>query len=178
MTDSQTTQVALISSDTLTGSILVIRGPKDMLDADLAALYGVETKALNQAVRRNIERFPDDFMFQLTSDEMENLRSQTVTSSSWGGRRTRPYAFTEQGVAMLSSVLKSPHAIQVNIEIMRAFVRLRQMVTSNADLARKLNALERKYDGQFKIVFAAIRELTEPTPKKKGRPIGFRSDEE
>jgi hypothetical protein len=149
-----------------------------MLDADLAALYGVETKALNQAVRRNIERFPDDFMFQLTSDEMENLRSQTVTSSSWGGRRTRPYAFTEQGVAMLSSVLKSPRAIQVNIEIMRAFVRLRQMVTSNADLARKLNALERKYDGQFKIVFAAIRELTEPTAKKKGRPIGFRSDEE
>ena len=178
MTDSQTTQVALISSDTLTGSILVIRGHKVMLDADLAALYGVETKALNQAVRRNIERFPDDFMFQLTSDEMENLRSQTVTSSSWGGRRTRPYAFTEQGVAMLSSVLKSPHAIQVNIEIMRAFVRLRQMVTSNADLARKLNALERKYDGQFKFVFAAIRELTEPTPKKKGRPIGFRSDEE
>jgi hypothetical protein len=178
MTDSQTTQVALISSDTLTGSILVIRGHKVMLDADLAALYGVETKALNQAVRRNIERFPDDFMFQLTSDEMENLRSQTVTSSSWGGRRTRPYAFTEQGVAMLSSVLKSPRAIQVNIEIMRAFVRLRQMVTSNADLARKLNALERKYDGQFKIVFAAIRELTEPTPKKKGRPIGFRSDEE
>ena len=149
-----------------------------MLDADLAALYGVETKALNQAVRRNIERFPDDFMFQLTSDEMENLRSQTVTSSSWGGRRTRPYAFTEQGVAMLSSVLKSPRAIQVNIEIMRAFVRLRQMVTSNADLARKLNALERKYDGQFKIVFAAIRELTEPTPKKKGRPIGFRSQDE
>ena len=178
MTDSQTTQVALISSDTLTGSILVIRGHKVMLDADLAALYGVETKALNQAVRRNIERFPDDFMFQLSSDEMENLRSQTVTSSSWGGRRTRPYAFTEQGVAMLSSVLKSPRAIQVNIEIMRAFVRLRQMVTSNADLARKLNALERKYDGQFKIVFAAIRELTEPAPKKKGRPIGFRSDEE
>jgi len=178
MTDSQTTQVALISSDTLTGSILVIRGHKVMLDADLAALYGVETKALNQAVRRNIERFPDDFMFQLTSDEMEDLRSQTVTASSWGGRRTRPYAFTEQGVAMLSSVLKSPRAIQVNIEIMRAFVRLRQMVTSNADLARKLNALERKYDGQFKIVFAAIRELTEPTPKKKGRPIGFRSDEE
>lgn len=178
MTDSQTTQVALISSDTLTGSILVIRGHKVMLDADLAALYGVETKALNQAVRRNIERFPDDFMFQLSSDEMENLRSQTVTASSWGGRRTRPYAFTEQGVAMLSSVLKSPRAIQVNIEIMRAFVRLRQMVTSNADLARKLNALERKYDGQFKIVFAAIRELTDPTPKKKGRPIGFRSDEE
>ena len=180
MTDSQTTQVALISSDTLTGSILVIRGHKVMLDADLAALYGVETKALNQAVRRNIERFPDDFMFQLTSDETAGLRSQTVTLKTGRGqhRKYLPFAFTEQGVAMLSSVLKSPRAIQVNIEIMRAFVRLRQMVTSNADLARKLNALERKYDGQFKIVFAAIRELTEPTAKKKGRPIGFRSDEE
>lgn len=180
MTDSQTTQVALISSDTLTGAILVIRGHKVMLDADLAALYGVETKALNQAVRRNIERFPDDFMFQLTSDETAGLRSQTVTLKTGRGqhRKYLPFAFTEQGVAMLSSVLKSPRAIQVNIEIMRAFVRLRQMVTSNADLARKLNALERKYDGQFKIVFAAIRELTEPTAKKKGRPIGFRSDEE
>ncbi|MBL8633275.1 MAG: ORF6N domain-containing protein [Myxococcales bacterium] len=180
MTDSQTTQVALISSDTLTGSILVIRGHKVMLDADLAALYGVETKALNQAVRRNIERFPDDFMFQLTSDEAIGLRSQTVTLKTGRGqhRKYLPFAFTEQGIAMLSSVLKSPRAIQVNIEIMRAFVRLRQMVTSNADLARKLNALERKYDGQFKIVFAAIREFTEPIPKKKGRPIGFRSDEE
>ena len=180
MTDSQTTQVALISSDTLTGSILVIRGHKVMLDADLAVLYGVETKALNQAVRRNIERFPDDFMLQLTSDEAAGLRSQTVTLKTGRGqdRKYLPFAFTEQGVAMLSSVLKSPRAIQVNIEIMRAFVRLRQMVTSNADLARKLNALERKYDGQFKIVFAAIRELTEPTAKKKGRPIGFRSDEE
>ena len=180
MTDSQTTQVALISSDTLTGSILVIRGHKVMLDADLAALYGVETKALNQAVRRNIERFPDDFMLQLTSDEAAGLRSQTVTLKTGRGqhRKYLPFAFTEQGVAMLSSVLKSPRAIQVNIEIMRAFVRLRQMVTSNADLERKLNALERKYDGQFKIVFAAIRELTEPAPKKKGRPIGFRSDEE
>jgi hypothetical protein len=150
-----------------------------MLDSDLAALYGVETKVLNQAVRRNIERFPEDFMFQLTSDEAERLRSQSVTSKSGrGGRRTAPYAFTEQGVAMLSSVLSSPSAIRVNIEIMRAFVRLRQMATSNADLARKLNALERKYDGQFKIVFAAIRELTEPPIKKRSRRIGFRSDAE
>jgi hypothetical protein len=178
MPDSTTTQIALISSDTLTSSILVIRGQKVMLDADLAALYAVETKVLNQSVRRNIDRFPVDFMFQLTQAEMECLRSQTVTlKTGRGGRRTPPYAFTEQGVAMLSSVLKSSRAIQVNIEIMRAFVRLRQMVTSNADLARKLNALERKYDGQFKIVFAAIRELTEPTAKKKSRPIGFRSDE-
>jgi len=173
------TQIALISSETLASPILVIRGQKVMLDSDLAALYGVETKVLNQAVRRNIERFPEDFMFQLTSDEAERLRSQSVTSKSGrGGRRTAPYAFTEQGVAMLSSVLSSPSAIRVNIEIMRAFVRLRQMATSNADLARKLNALERKYDGQFKIVFAAIRELTEPPIKKRSRRIGFRSDAE
>lgn len=173
------TQIALISSENLASPILVIRGQKVMLDSDLATLYGVETKVLNQAVRRNIERFPEDFMFQLTSDEAERLRSQSVTSKSGrGGRRTAPYAFTEQGVAMLSSVLSSPSAIRVNIEIMRAFVRLRQMATSNADLARKLNALERKYDGQFKIVFAAIRELTEPPIKKRSRRIGFRSDDE
>lgn len=179
MPDSTTTQIALVSTETLTGSIRLLRGHKVMLDADLAALYGVETKVLNQAVQRNLERFPEDFMFQLTDAEAEGLRSQFVTSKPGrGGRRTRPYAFTEQGVAMLSSVLKSPRAIQVNIEIMRAFVNLRQMVTSNADLARKLNALERKYDGQFKIVFAAIRELTEPVTKKRGRPIGFRSQGE
>jgi hypothetical protein len=173
------TQIALISSENLASPILVIRGQKVMLDSDLAALYGVETKVLNQAVRRNIERFPADFMFQLTSDEAERLRSQSVTSKSGrGGRRTAPYAFTEQGVAMLSSVLSSPSAIRVNIEIMRVFVRLRQMATSNADLARKLNALERKYDGQFKIVFAAIRELTESPIKKRSRRIGFRSDDE
>lgn len=150
-----------------------------MLDSDLAALYGVETKVLNQAVQRNRERFPEDFMFQLTSDEVDRLRSQSVTSKKGrGGRRTAPYAFTEQGIAMLSSVLHSPRAIQVNIEIMRAFVRLRQMATSNADLARKLNALERKFDGQFKIVFAAIRERSEPPIKKHSRRIGFRSDDE
>ena len=179
MPDSTTTQIALISSETLASPILVIRGQKVMLDADLAALYAVETKVLNQSVRRNIERFPTDFMFQLTQPEMEGLRSQTVTlKAGRGGRRTPPYAFTEQGVAMLSSILKSPRAIQVNIEIMRAFVRLRQMVTSNADLARKLNALERKYDGQFKIVFAAMRELTEPVAKKNSRRIGFRAEQE
>lgn len=174
------TQIALISSENLANPILVIRGQKVMLDSDLAALYGVETKVLNQAVRRNIERFPEDFMFQLTSDEAERLRSQTVTLKKGRGqhRKFLPYVFTEQGVAMLSSVLSSPSAIQVNIEIMRVFVRLRQMATSNADLARKLNALERKYDGQFKIVFAAIRELTEPPVKKRSRRIGFRSDDE
>jgi hypothetical protein len=144
-----------------------------MLSSDLAALYGVEPKVLVQAVKRNIDRFPGDFMFQLTPDEFKNLKSQIVTSS-WGGvRRATPYAFTEQGVAMLSSVLRSPKAIQVNIEIMRAFVRLRQMLASHKDLARKLEDLEKKYDKQFAVVFAAIRQLMEPPPvKPKGR-IGF-----
>jgi len=152
--------------------ILVIRGQRVLLDASLAELYGVSTKALNQAVRRNIERFPGDFLLRLTGDEIEILRSQFVTSS-WGGRRTPPLAFTEQGVAMLSSVLRSRRAVLVNIEIMRAFVRLRQMLATNAVLARKLDALERKYDDQFKVVFTAIRELmTPPTPPKKRR-IGF-----
>jgi len=134
-------------------------------------------KALNQAVKRNIERFPEDFMFQLRDKEFANLKSQIVTSS-WGGlRRAAPYAFTEQGVAMLSSVLRSDRAIHVNIEIMRAFVRLRQMLASNGELARKLAALEKKYDAQFKVVFDAIRELmTPPTPKKSGS-IGFASRE-
>ena len=143
-----------------------------MLDADLAALYGVDTKVFVQAVRRNVDRFPADFMFQLTKQEFDNLRSQIVTSS-WGGRRYPPYAFTEQGVAMLSSVLRSKRAIRVNVEIMRAFVQLRRMLASHADLARKLSALEKKYDEQFKVVFDAIRELmVPPEPKKKGE-IGF-----
>jgi hypothetical protein len=143
-----------------------------MLDSDLAELYGVATKVLIQAVKRNIDRFPDDFMFQLTKQELGNLRSQFVTSS-WGGRRYPPYAFTEQGVAMLSSVLRSDRAIHVNIEIMRAFVRLRQMLASNVELSRKLAALEKKYDAQFKVVFDAIRELMTPPAPKKKRPIGF-----
>jgi hypothetical protein len=153
-------------------AILVIRGHKVMLDADLANLYGVEPKVLNQAVKRNIVRFPADFMFQLTAEEVDRLRSQFVTSSSWGGRRYLPYAFTEQGVAMLSSVLRSQRAVQVNIEIMRAFVRLRQMLQQNADLARKLALLEKKYDAQFRAVFDAIRELMKP-PEKTKRRIGF-----
>jgi hypothetical protein len=121
-----------------------------MLDADLAELYGVETKALVQAVKRNASRFPTDFMFQLTGEELGILRSQFVISRSWGGRRYAPYAFTEQGVAMLSSVLRSPRAIAVNIEIMRTFVRLREMLSTHVDLARKLSVLERKYDSQFR----------------------------
>ena len=155
-------------------SILWLRGQKVMLSHDLAELYGVETKVLMQAVRRNAERFPADFVFQLTKHELINLKSQIVTSS-WGGagRRALPYAFTEQGVAMLSSVLRSPCAVQVNIEIMRAFVRLRQLLASNAGLARKLAELESRYDAQFKVVFDAIRELMKPPEPGHKRPIGF-----
>ncbi|HWR98427.1 MAG TPA: ORF6N domain-containing protein [Candidatus Methanoperedens sp.] len=142
----------LVPVERIERAILMIRGHKVLLDADLAALYGVETKTLNRAVKRNIERFPADFMFQLSEDEAANLRHQFGTSSEYGGRRYFPYAFTEKGVAMLSSVLRSPRAVRVNIEIMRAFVRLRQMLQQNADLARKLAALERKYDTQFKVV--------------------------
>jgi hypothetical protein len=157
--------------------ILLVRGHRVMLDSDLASLYGVETKTLNQAVRRNTDRFPSDFMFRLEFREVPILRSQIVTSSSWGGPRWRPYAFTEQGVAMLSSVLRSERAVQVNIEIMRAFVRLRRLLLENADLARKLAALEKKYDGQFRVVFEAIRELMEPAGEPEpGRRIGFGSD--
>lgn len=138
--------------------IRMLRGERVMLDADLAILYGVPTKALVQAVKRNASRFPEDFMFQLTAEEDTALKSQTVTSNvGRGGRRTRPYAFTEQGVAMLSSVLRSPRAVAVNIEIMRAFVRLRAMLGAHAELAHKLASLERKYDAQFRVVFDAIR---------------------
>ena len=152
--------------------ILLIRGEKVMLDADLAVLYQVQTRVLTQAVKRNSERFPEDFMFQLSKEEFDYLRSQTVTSS-WGGRRYPPYAFTEQGVAMLSSVLRSTRAVQVNVEIMRAFVRLRRMLASNRKLEEQLNALERKYDKQFRVVFDAIRQLMEPPESATKRPIGF-----
>jgi ORF6N domain len=156
--------------------ILFIRGHKVMLDADLAVLYGVSVGRLNEAVKRNRDRFPGDFMFQLSQVEFQNLKLQTgdpnlksqnaISSSDWGGRRHAPYAFTEQGVAMLSSVLKSKRAVRVNIEIMRAFVRLRQMLASNVQLARRLDALEKKYDAQFKVAFDAIRQLmTPPEPR-------------
>ncbi len=163
--------------------ILLIRKQRVMLSDDLALLYGVETKALNRAVKRNIARFPEDFMFQLTIAEWDdlkcqlgtstlpNLKSQIVTSN-WGGSRVPPYAFSEQGVAMLSSVLRSSRAVQVNIAIMRAFVRLREMLLTNADLARKLADLERKYDSQFKTIFDAIRQLMAP-PSKSHREIGY-----
>jgi len=158
--------------DVIESSIISFRRQNVILDSVLAAMYEVETKALLQAVKRNIERFPDDFMFQLTKEEFNYLRSQSVTSSSWGGRRYPPYAFTEQGVAMLSSVLRSERAIQVNIEIVRTFVQLRKMLLTNEQLSKKLGTLEKKYDSQFKIVFDAIRELMIP-PEKKKRPIGF-----
>jgi len=166
---------SLIPEERIERSILLIRGQKVMLSLDLAMLYGVAPRALIQAVKRNIERFPDDFMFQLNEDELGILKSQNVISSSyqWGGsRRAAPYAFTEQGVAMLSSVLRSPRAVAVNVEIMRAFVRLRQMLVSHADLARKLDALEKTYDAQFKVVFDALRQLMQPPVKPKGS-IGF-----
>ncbi len=155
--------------------IFLIRGQKVMLDSHLADLYRVPTKSLNLAVKRNAERFPEDFAFQLTEDEIAGLRFQFETSKSGrGGRRYRPYAFTEQGVAMLSSTLRSARAVQVNIAIMRAFVRLRQMLLSNADLPGKLLALENKYDSQFRIVFDAIRQLMEGPPPDPPKPrIGF-----
>jgi len=153
-------------------TILTIRDQRVMMDADLARLYGVTTKALNQAVKRNLARFPSDFMFQLRNEEAAALRSQIVTSKRRGGRQYRPYVFTEQGVAMLSTVLRSERAIQVNIAIMRAFVRLRELISSNKVLVRRLAELEKKYDAQFRAVFDAIRELmTEPA--SKSRRIGF-----
>lgn len=155
--------------------IFLIRCHKVMLDFHLAPLYGVSTKRLKEQVRRNLARFPSDFMFQLTPEEFDILRSQIATSS-WGGRRYSPYAFTEQGVAMLSSVLNSERAIQVNIEIMRAFVKLREILSTHKELARKLEELERKYDTQFKIVFEAIRQLMKP-PEKPKRKIGFKVKE-
>src|ERR1044071_7735780 len=151
----------LISSEIIEKGIYLIRGEKVMLDRDLAKLYRVLTGALNQAVRRNRERFPEDFMFQLTTEEVHQLNLSQIVTGSEKHRdpRLRPYAFTEQGVAMISSVLRSKQAIAVNIEIMRAFVKLRQMLASNAELSRRLDELESKYDNQFRVVFDAIRRL-------------------
>ena len=165
-------QKPIVPAERIENCIYLLRGQRVMLDDDLAILYGVETKVLNRSVKRNLRRFPEDFMFQLSTKEFESLRCQFGTSKR-GGRRYPPYAFTEQGVAMLSSVLNSKRAIQVNIEIMRTFVRLRQMLASNVGLARKLAALEKKYDAQFRVVFDAIRELMTPPEPKKKRSIGF-----
>jgi len=167
--------IDLIPDEKIEKAIYLIRGEKVMLDHDLALLYGVETKVLNRAVKRNLQRFPSDFMFQLTAEEADRLRCQIGTSNEGrGGRRYLPYVFTEQGVAMLSSVLNSERAILVNIEIMRAFVKLRQMLASNAELSRRLDALESKYDKQFRGVFDAIRQLM-ATPARGRKQIGFRS---
>jgi phage regulator Rha-like protein len=154
---------SIVTAESLEGKIYLVRGLKVMLDSDLAELYGVPTKVLVQAVKRNIKRFPKDFMFQLTNQYVVGLRSQIVTSRlGHGGRRYSPYAFTEQGIAMLSSVLNSERAIEVNIQIMRAFVELREMIATHKDLAKKLEELEMKYDAQFRVVFDAIRELMVP----------------
>ncbi len=153
-------------------SIVFVRGQKVILDRDLAALYEVPTKALIQAVKRNMARFPADFLIRLSTRDARNLRSQIVTSSLWGGRRTMPYAFTEQGVAMLSTVLRSRRAIAVNIEIMRAFVRLRRMMSEVEELGRRIEELEKRTDGQFRVVFDAIRALIQPEIKPKRR-IGY-----
>jgi len=178
----------LVPIERIEHHILLIRGHKVMLDQDLAQLYGVETRALKQAVRRNKDRFPQDFMFELTWEESEwvrvarepsqdTSRSQTVILKRGANVKYKHFAFTEQGVAMLSSVLNSRRAVKVNIQIMRTFARLRQMLASNENLARKLAALENKYDTQFKVVFDAIRQLMSPQQPPKRRQIGFRRDE-
>jgi len=166
----------LIPEKVIEHKIFMIRGHKVMLDKDLAMLYGVSVKRLNEQVRRNLKRFPDDFMFLLTRQEVINLRSQIATSS-WGGRRYVPYAFTEQGVAMLSGILNSNRAIQVNIAIMRAFVKLRQILSMNKELAYKLAELERKvekHDENIQAIFEAIRKLMAPPPIKPKPQIGFK----
>jgi len=163
-----------IESDAIENKIFVVRGHRVMLDTDLAVLYEVTTKTLKQAVKRNINRFPADFMFQLDAQEWENLRCQIGISSSHGGRRAMPYAFTEQGVAMLSSVLNATRAVQVNIAIMRTFVQLRRLMDNNRDLARRIDSLEARYDEQFSAVFDAIKQLITDEGRRKSKPpIGF-----
>jgi hypothetical protein len=159
---------SLIPAERIANRIYVIRGEKVMLDSDLAELYGVPTKVLNQAVRRNHDRFPEDFMFELSDREFANLRSQIVTSS-WGGRRSSPYAFTEHGVAMLSSVLRSKKAVQVNIAIIRTFVRIRQILASSRDLARKVD----EHDRKITLLFDTVEKLLTPPAPPKKNPIGY-----
>jgi hypothetical protein len=161
------------SAQIIAQKIYLIRSRKVMLDSDLAELYGVTTKRLNEQVRRNAERFPDDFVFRLSSEETDILRSQNATSSlKHGGRRYLPFVFTEHGALMAASVLNTPRAIEVSLYVVRAFVKLREMIASHKDISRRLNDLEKKYDGQFRVVFDAIRALVaEPKPKEK--KIGF-----
>lgn len=163
----------IVPQEIIESKIYLLRGRKVMLDRDLAALYSVETRTLNQAVRRNIKRFPDDFMFQLTKEEMENWKSQIVISNKDKmGLRKRPYAFTENGVAMLSSVLNSERAIEVNIQIMRTFTKIREMLATHKELRQKIEEMEKKYDYQFKVVFDTIKQLLEPLNKPR-KKIGF-----
>lgn len=162
----------LIPQDVIQNKIFLVRGQKVMFDKDLAALYGVETKYLTRQVRRNVERFPEDFLLFLTRQEVTILKRHFGTSS-WGGTRKPPFAFTEHGILMLSSVLNSKRAVQVNIQIMRTFTRLREMLASNEKLRRKIEEMEKKYDRQFQIVFQAIKELLVPPPSKPKSPIGF-----
>jgi len=161
-----------ISVEFIAAKILLMSGKRVMLDRDLAKLYEVDTNQLTRQVRRNIDRFPEDFMFQLTKEELRNLICQ-FGISSWGGTRKLPYAFTEQGIAMLSGVLHSKRAVQINIQIMRAFIQLKRMLLTNAGLRRKIEEIEKKYDKQFSIVFQAIKQLLDPSPVKHKPPIGF-----
>jgi RNase P protein component len=164
----------IVSVELIEHKIYLIRDQRVMLDRDLALLYDVETKKLKQAVKRNIDRFPDDFMFELSNEEFENWRSQFVTSNSDKmGLRWNPFVFTEQGVAMLSSVLKSKRAISVNIQIMRAFVNLRKVVYEYKDIRTKMEKMEKKYDQQFQVVFRALKQMLEVDEKKKTTKIGF-----
>jgi hypothetical protein len=158
-----------VATEFVENAILLVRGERVILDADLAKLYGVTTARLNQQVKRNLERFPSDFMFELTKKEYESLMLQIATSSvTHGGRRKLPFVFTEHGAIMAANVLNSKTAVQASVQVVRAFIRLRQMLTSNAELARKLSDLERKYDSQFRVVFDAIRQLmTPPEPQRK-----------
>jgi hypothetical protein len=163
----------LIPNERIIQSIFVVRGQKIMIDSDLAELYGVETKVLNQSVKRNLDRFPKDFMFQLTAEETDFLRSQIVTSNEGrGGRRYNPMVFTEQGILMLSSVLKSERAIQVNIQIVRTFIKLREMLSNYKEVKEKIEAMEKKYDQRFKVVFDTLKQLLVEEEKPK-RKIGF-----
>ena len=169
-------ETAIVAAEAATLRIRVVRGIRVLLDEDLADLYDVETRALTQAVRRNPERFPQDFMFELTSDEWDSLRRDSGVEPGHGGRRRPPLAFTEQGVAMLSSVLRSTRAVAVNVQVMRAFVRLREIFAENVDLARRLDEMEQRYDGQFAAIIQAIQALTTP-PQKKRNPLGFRIED-
>ena len=167
--------IPIIHAHIIERRILIVRGEKVLLDSDLADLYGVETKVLIQAVKRNLKRFPNDFMFQISVKEHANLKSQFVTSSSgYGGRRYLPYVFTEYGALMLANILRNERAVQVSIEIVRAFVQLRKILATNKDLARKLEELEQKYDKQFKVVFDAVRALMNPPEPRRGK-IGFQT---